>query len=290
MRGGVRVAGIAVLGTAAAAVAAATVGSLLWSRGTARAVARLIESGTGRPRAKPSADVVFSPDQLVGLPTPVIRYFNFALTPGQRLVRRAEIRHAGDFAMRPGRWIPFTSTEHFVVHPPGFVWDASMRMGRFLPVRVHDSYMAGEGALRAAVLGLLPVANQHGTPEMAAGELLRYLAEAAWFPTALLPSGGVCWEPMDDSTARAVLEDGAVRVSMDVHFGGPGEIARVSARRPRTVGRTMVPAPWVGRFGDYERIEGMRVPTTGEVGWRTPEGLSPYWRARVVAAKFDFAP
>jgi hypothetical protein len=46
----------------------------------------------------------------------------------------------------------------------------------------------------------------------------------------------------------------------------------------------------VGRFGDYERIEGMRVPMTGEVGWRTPEGLIPYWRARVVAAKFDFAP
>jgi hypothetical protein len=290
MQSGVRVAGIVVLGAAAAGVAAATVGSLLWSRATARAVARLTESGNGRPRAKPPADAVYSPDQLVGLPAPVIRYFNFALTPGQRLVRHAELRHAGHFAMRPGSWVPFTSTEHFVVHPPGFLWDASMRMGRLLPVRVHDSYMAGQGALRAAVLGLLPVADQHGTPEMAAGELLRYLAEAAWFPTALLPGGAVRWESMDDSTARAVLEDGAVRVSMDVHFGGLGEIARISAQRPRTVGRTTVPTPWVGRFGDYERIEGMRVPMTGEVGWRTPEGLIPYWRARVVAAKFDFAP
>lgn len=290
MQRGVRVAGIVVLGAGAAGVAAATAGSLLWSRATARAVARLMESGSGGPRAAASAQPRFSPDLLVGLPAPVIRYFNVALTPGQRLVRRAEIRHRGDFAMRPGTWTPFTSTEHFVVHPPGFVWDASMRMGGLVPLRVRDSYLAGEGALRAAVLGLVPVADQHGTPEVATGELLRYLAEAAWFPTALLPGGGVRWEPMDDSTARAVLDDGGVRVSLDVRFGAGGEIAQISAERPRTVGRATVPTPWVGRFSDYERIEGMRVPMTGEVGWRTPAGWSPYWRARVLAAKFDFAP
>lgn len=289
MQGGVKLAGIAVLGTTAVAVAAAAVGSLVWSRGTARAIARLTESATRGPRPAPPAQLRFAPQQLVGLPAPVIRYFNFALTPGQRLVRRAEIRHAGDFAMRPGNWIRFTSTERFVVHPPGFLWDAAMRMAGFIPVRVHDGYVAGEGALHAAVLGLVPVADQHGTPEMAEGELLRYLGEAAWFPTALLPSGGVRWEAIDDSTARAVLEDGAVRVSMDVRFGASGEITQVSAQRPRTIGRATMRTPWTGRFGDYERIEGMRVPMTGEVGWSMPGGLSLYWRARIVGATYHFA-
>jgi len=39
--------------------------------------------------------------------------------------------------------------------------------------------------MHAKVARLVTVADQHGTPEMAASSLLRYLAEAAWLPTAL---------------------------------------------------------------------------------------------------------
>jgi hypothetical protein len=35
------------------------------------------------------------------------------------------------------------------------------------------------------------------------GELSRYLAEAPWYPTALLPAAGIEWEPVDDSAARS---------------------------------------------------------------------------------------
>ncbi len=57
------------------------------------------------------------------------------------------------------------------------------------PLRV-----VGEGILHAAVLGAVPVVNIRGTREVAEGELMRFLAEAAWYPTALLPSQGVRWE------------------------------------------------------------------------------------------------
>ena len=77
-----------------------------------------------------------------------------------------------------------------------------------LPVRVHDAYIAGEGILHASLFGLVSVANLRGTPEAAQGELLRLLAEAAWYPTALLPSQGVRWEAVDDSSAKATLKDG----------------------------------------------------------------------------------
>ena len=68
-----------------------------------------------------------------------------------------------------------------------------------LPARVHDAYIAGEGILHASLFGLVSVANLRGTPEMAHGELLRFFAEAAWYPTALLPSQGVQWEAVDDT-------------------------------------------------------------------------------------------
>ena len=57
-----------------------------------------------------------------------------------------------------------------------------------VPVRVHDAYVAGDGLLHGAVLGLVSVVAVDNTTELARGELIRFFAEAVWYPTALLPS------------------------------------------------------------------------------------------------------
>ena len=261
----------------------AGIGAWAWKRSTARLLRRL-DSGVSRgDSTQPRA---FSAERLAELPAPVRRYFEFALTPGQPLLRSASLRQEGEFAMRRGHWSPFTAVEHFSVHPPAFLWDASIRMAPLLKVRVRDSYLAGEGSMRAALAGLIPVANLHGTPEIAAGALLRYLAEAVWLPTALLPGEGVSWTALDDTTARATLTDGSTTASMDVHFGAGGEISRISAMRHMAVKGAMILAPWVGYFRDYQRIEGMMIPMAGEVEWVLPEGRFPYWRGRVVEASY----
>lgn len=227
------------------------------------------------------------PDSLDGLPAPVARYFRFALTPGQPIVRRTRIEHAGDFALRPGAWGPFTSVQHVVTRPPGFVWDAAVRVGG-LPVRVRDGYLGGEGSMRGAIGALFPVLDQRGSPELAAGALMRYLAEAAWYPTALLPSGGVGWTTVNDDTARASLSDRGTVISVDFHFGPQGEIIGVSGNRYRDVDGRGVSTPWEGHFSEYARHGGMMIPTSGEVAWLLPEGRHAYWRAGITRIDYDF--
>jgi hypothetical protein len=275
------------------------VGGVLWNRRTARMVERL---GTGTPTAAPvsasaspsSSVATFSPAQLEGLPTPVARYFLFALQPGQPLVRAARVEHAGTFATEPDQWEPFTSVQHFRVRPPAFVWDAAIRMGRIPPmlgVRVRDSYLDGEGAMYGAVAALVPVADQQGTPEIASGSLARFLAESVWFPTALLPGragAGVTWSPVDDSTAKATLVDGARSVSADFHFSRRGEIVRVSGERFRDVAGKGVMTPWTARLREYSRRNGMMVPAFGEVAWLTAEGRRPYWRGNIARVAYEW--
>ena len=126
---------------------------------------------------------------------------------------------------------------------------------------------------------------------MAAGALSRYLGEAVWCPTALLPSAGVSWTPIDDSTARATLTDGAVTVSSDFHFGPRGEIVGASMMRYRDVNGRGVPTPIEAYItGEYRRVSGMMIPTAGEVEWVLPEGRLRYWRGRVVNAEYAVAP
>ena len=152
---------------------------------------------------------------------------------------------------------------------PGFVWNGHIAMLPALPglaVHVHDAYFAGVGILNPSVFCLYPLADVNGGGEIALGELMRYLIEAAWYPTALLPSQGVHWQTVDDRTARATLVDRTLSVTMQVSFDDAGLIrsARFEARGA-LVGKTIVPTPWEGRWSDYEERDGMRVPLTGEV-------------------------
>jgi hypothetical protein len=159
-----------------------------------------------------------------------------------------------------------------------------------LPVRVHDAYIAGEGILHAAVLGLVSMVNLRGTGEVAQGELMRFFAEAAWYPTALLPSQGVLWDVVDDHSARATIKDGDLTLTLLFRFNKDGLIETVRAEaRGRTIGGKVVPTPWEGRFWNYEARDGMQVPFDGEVAWLLPEGAKPYWRGRITKLSYEFA-
>jgi hypothetical protein len=283
-----RIGGIATSALAAASAAAAVLGARAWERATARAVGRLGEGAAGT--ADENTPARFARDELIGLPAPAARYFGFALTPGQPLVRHARLLQAGLFARSRDRWAPFTAVEDVTVRPPGFVWDARIRMAPLLTARVRDSYLAGQGAVRGTLGGLVTLVDTRGTPETAAASLQRYLAEAPWFPTALLPSAGIVWTPIDRRTARATLADHGVSVWIDFHFGAQGEIVATSAERYRDVDGTTVLTPWEGEFSDYERLDGMMVPRRGRVAWVLPDGPFTYWRGRIVEAEYQFPP
>ena len=189
------------------------------------------------------------------------------------------------------KWSPFTSTQLVITQRPGFDWDARIQMAPGLNVFVHDAYVLGEGNLHASLLGFVTLAKMRGTPELSQGELMRFFAEAAWYPTALLPSQGVRWKAIDDTSARGTLTDGATTVSLVFRFNSEGLIDTIhAAARYRTVGDKLVATPWEGRFWGCTVRNGMHIPLEGEVGWQLPEGSWPYWRGRITEINHEFAP
>jgi uncharacterized protein DUF6920 len=262
----------------------AILGRAQWKRQTAREVERLSTRAGSSSAALPRYDR----SAIAALPAAVVRYFDFALTQGQPVVTSACIEWEGRFSMRAHRWSAFTATQHYHVQPPGFVWDARIWMTSVVPVLVRDSYAESEGSLKAAIGGIVKVADASGTADIAKGELLRYLGEAVWFPTALLPTAGVSWTAVDDDSATATLSDGATTVSLDAHFGDSGEIVSISAMRPREMAGRYVLTPWVAHLRSYTRRHGMMVPESGDVEWQLPSGPLSYWQGRVVSTRYDF--
>ena len=240
----------------------------------------------GRQIIKPQ---IYDSQEIVDLPTPVQRFFQTVIKDGQAIVAAVNLSQEGQFNFNEmsDKWNPFTATQFFVTKQLGFDWDAKIQMAPGLRAFVHDTYLLGAGNLHASLLGLVTLANMRDTPELNQGELLRFLAETAWYPTALLPSQGVRWEAIDDTSALGTLTDGATTVSLVFGFNPEGTIATIyAADRYRD---KLIVMPWGGKFSEYAVREGMLIPLVGEVGWVHPEGLRLYFKGTVTEVSYDFA-
>ena len=231
--------------------------------------------------------------EIIGLPAPVQRYFRAVLKDGQPLIATATFELAGTINMSATgeNWKPFTSTQRAVVHRPGFLWNGHVSIFPGVVAHVHDSYIAGTGGLHAAMLGLFTVADVQGGGEIARGEMMRYFAEAIWYPTALLPSQGVRWGAVDDHSAKATLVDGPITLTWLFRFDDAGLVTSVHAdARGAGVGKDMVMLPWECSASNYQLRDGMMVPTVGGAAWMRPEGRKPYFIGKLTSLTYEFAP
>ena len=272
------------LGMAVALLALRGLGHWRWSAKT-QALLDQVESARVRGAAER-----FDPRELEGLPEPVARHLGLVLPPGTPIIRAVHVVHQGTFNMSQTgeKWRPFGSRQRVVTGRPGFVWDGRVSMAPGLAVHVHDAYVDGEGILEPAIAGLVTLARLRDRGELARGELMRFMAEAAWYPTALLPSQGMRWKPVDASSARATLVDREIELTMTFHFSAAGLIDTIRAEgRGRSVGDAVVPTPWEGRMSNYQRRDGLLIPLDGEVAWLTPEGRLPYWRGTITDIRYE---
>lgn len=227
------------------------------------------------------------------LPPPVARYFRHVLKDGQKLIRMAKMHQSGMLrtSTTTETWSSFTASHLVVPTATGFIWNAKVEMPLAAHVRVLDSYIAGVGAGRVNLLSAFAVASEAGAPELNGGALHRYLAEAVWYPTALLPRPGLVWSPIDDRAAMATLTDRGATVSLEFRFNEAGEVTGIYS--PGRFGRFdngYKQVPWEGHFRDYQIQTGMRVPLYGEVGWYDKGALQVVWKGNILEAQYELEP
>lgn len=239
---------------------------------------------------KPWPSRYFHAEEIKDLPEPVQRYFRLVLQDGALLISHAFVVQRGGFRAKPEMegWSDMEAEQYYSVKPVGFVWNASVAMMPLLSFKVCDSYIEGEGHVKGRLTSLFPLFDAEGSKKLDSGGLQRYLAEAVWFPTALLPSQGVSWQAVDDHTAKATLSDGENSVSLEFGFNDVGEIVSVySPDRYREVSGDYIPTPWQGRYGKYIDVNGYKIPSEAEVQWQLKEQVYPYWRATISQVKYD---
>ena len=263
----------------AAAVATVFAGSASWNRATQASIATL--------PPPPAGGAFFSIDDLADLPAPVARYFRRVLRDGQPIARSAIATQEAEFFLN-GAWRPLRATQQFVASPPGFVWDARIGMAPLVSAFVRDSYAAGTGSMIASALGVYPIVNQAAKPELNAGALQRFLGEAIWVPTALLPSPAVTWTARDDRSAMVTLRDAANTVSLLFTFDAEGLVTSISGERFKENDGAYSLQPWRIQCDEYRERDGMTIPLHAEVAWVTGGRVEPYWRGRITSITYRY--
>jgi hypothetical protein len=208
--------------------------------------------------------------------------------PSPALVRVTQI---GEMSKQPGgRRMPFKATEDFVVDTVAFSWRARFPLIGPLAMQVVDDFAEDNGGLRVRLLGI-PLQTQRG-PETAVGQAMRYLAELPWAPQAIAANRQLEWREVDERSVEVATQVGSSRVAVRWEFDDTGDVLRTTGVRPRPVGKTFVPTPWGGDFGDYTSFQGTRIPASGEAWWTLPEGRFVYWRGRITGLELigDEAP
>jgi hypothetical protein len=217
------------------------------------------------------------------LPELVQRYLEQNVSPGALNSALVCLEQVGEMQLKPGRWSPFQAEQSVAADRVEFTWRATFRLMPFVSLRVRDWYRAGSAGLDGRLWGWLRI-FQAGSPAVARGEAIRYLAELPLAPQAMVLNAELAWRTVDESTVDVRTLVGAETVVVAFQFNVSGDIVAASSpARPRAVGKQVVETPFRGTYSDHLGFPGVRVPTKAEAVWLLPDGAFTYFRCRITA-------
>lgn len=192
------------------------------------------------------------------------------------------LTQTGRLKRNPGveSWMAFTATQTISTRACEFDWQA--RSGPFGMVSARDALKVGEGRFDIMALALIPIARAEHTSALMRGELMRYLAELAWAPDAILLNAGLRWR--EDGPDKLAVNAGSGETAAEVilSLDSEGRIGGTFAPdRPRSATAPFLLTPWRGRFSDYRHHDNMWLPFAGEVAWEIDGKEELYWQGRI---------
>ncbi len=229
---------------------------------------------------------IITETQLVDLPRPVQRYLTYTGVIGKPWINTVQVKYRGAFRLGADKpWMPMRAEQVYTVNPPGFQWQAHIKMFGLPLMYGQDTYKDGAGHMFGKLGGLFTIFDACG-PELLQGTMVRYLQEMMWFPTAYL-SDDISWQAIGDHCADVTFNDGEQQVTGWMYFDDVGRLLNFVADRYREHQGEYVLMPWSTPITEYGTLAGLQLPTAGSGVWQLPEGDLSYIRLHVTDLNYN---
>jgi len=229
-------------------------------------------------------------EKLKDLPEPVLKYFNLVLKNKCDVINTAYISQEGKFKMdeNSDKFFNTEAQQFFSNKPRAFTWHAKIYIDPGIYINVFDSYVDSRAALKAKFLSLYTLVDEKDKKELNEGALQRYLAEALWYPTALLPCESLKWSAIDSNTALATISDADTNTSLEFRFNDKGEITSIyTPKRYREKDGTYIATPWLCEVSNYIDKDGYLIPEKGKVSWILDKNKFTYYELKIKDVKYN---
>ncbi|MHC1707051.1 MAG: DUF6544 family protein [Bacteroidales bacterium] len=220
------------------------------------------------------------------LPACVGRWLDNSKITGKENIRTVRLKQKGEMCTKPGgKWMTFEAEQYFTVQRPAFIWKAKVNLAPGVFLTARDKYDKGQGNMLIQALSLYTIANSSGR-EMDQGTLLRYLAEACWFPSMAL-SEYISWTEIDSLSARATMTYRATTASGVFTFNTKGDVVSFDALRYGEFDGKFSQERWHIDLKDYKEFEGIRIPFINEVTWKLKTGDFKWLRMELTNVEYN---
>lgn len=220
------------------------------------------------------------------LPSSVQKWLEFSQVLGKERIATIKVDQKAEMRLNKDQsWMPLTSRQYFTTDEPGFIWIAKIKAAPLIHIVGKDKYVSGKGNMLIKIMSLITVADGKGK-EVDQGTLLRFLAEAVWFPTAALEDY-INWEKINDNSAKATMIYGDVKASGIFTFGDNGEVKNFTAERFKEQNGEYSLETWSIDVSAYRDFSGIKIPTKGEVIWKLADGDFNWYNFEVLNVKYN---
>jgi hypothetical protein len=178
------------------------------------------------------------------------------------------------------QWMAFRARQTISTLRCRFDWRA--RAGPAGLITARDALTEEGGRFDVRALGFIPIVRAQHSSALMRGELMRYLAELAWAPDAILHNAELRWRENGPDKLAVSAGSGETAAEVVLSLDGEGRIAGGFAPdRARSAKAPFLLTPWRGRFSDYRHHNGMWLPFAGEVAWMIDGKEDLYWQGQI---------
>ena len=215
------------------------------------------------------------------LPENVQNYLKFTKIIDKERAATVRLRQSGEFRTSPDQnWKPMKAEQYFNVNNVEFCW-----RGRTGIITATDKFTGGKGSLTVKLLGFIKVVDAKGS-EVDQGEILRFLSEIVWFPSAFL-SDNIKWSAVNDNSAKATISFREISDSAIFHFNEKNQIEKITAKRYMESGGKFSLEDWEIGVLDYAEFDGVMIPNRCNVSWKLETGDFCWYKFEIVDIDYN---
>lgn len=231
-----------------------------------------------------NATVILTEDDMQYLPPPVQRYLRYSNVIGKPKPNNMHVVFEGEMRSKGKEWFSFTSEQYNFFGEPTRLFLMKAKMFG-ITVPGYHSYQQQKALMNIKLFGLIDIVKIKDE-NLAKGETVTVFNDMCLMAPGFLIDKRIAWEPMNDTTAKATLTNGTIKVSAVLYFNQQGQLIDfISNDRYETNSKQWL--PFSTPVSEYKTLNNMNLISYGEAVWHYPDSAFVYGKFRTKKIEYN---